>query len=40
MTDSDKADVLSLLTGPFVHTEAYQARQHPRKYTLEFDRIK
>ena len=40
MTDSDKADILSLLSGPFTHTEAYQARQHPRKYALEFERIK
>jgi hypothetical protein len=40
MTDSDKADILSLLSGPFAHAEAYQARQHPKKYQLEFDRIK
>jgi len=40
MTDSDRADILSLLSGPFAHTEAYQARQHPKKYQLEFDRIK
>ena len=40
MTDSDIADILSLLSGPFAHTEAYQARQHPKKYQLEFDRIK
>jgi hypothetical protein len=39
MTDSDKADILSLLSGPFAHTEAYQARKHPKKYQLEFDRI-
>lgn len=40
MTDSNKADILSLLSGSFAHTEAYQARQHPKKYQLEFDRIK
>jgi hypothetical protein len=39
MTDSHKADILSLLSGSFAHTEAYQARQHPKKYQLEFDRI-
>jgi hypothetical protein len=40
MTDSDKSDILSRLSGPFAHTEAYQARQYPKKYQLEFDRIK
>ena len=40
MTDPNKKDVLSLLAGMFAHVEAYQARQHPKKYQLEFDRIK
>ena len=40
MNGADKANILSLLANDFAHVEAYQARQHPKKYQLEFDRIK
>lgn len=40
MSNADKSDILGLLSGPFAHVEAYQARQHPKMYKLEFDRIK
>jgi hypothetical protein len=40
ISDTDKADILNLLTGPFSHTEAYQAKQNPRMFALDFDRIK
>ena len=40
MSDEDKKDILNLLTGPFDHVEAYEARQHPVKYKLDFRKIK
>ena len=40
ITDADKSAILTFLSGPFAHVEAYQARQHSMKYQLEFVRIK
>ena len=40
MNNPDKAKILSLLTNDFAHVEVYQARQHPKKYQLEFERVK
>jgi hypothetical protein len=40
MNDNDRADILALLSGPFAHVQAFQARQHPKTYGLEFERIK
>jgi hypothetical protein len=39
MSGNDKKDILNLLTGPFDHVEAYEARQHPVKYQLDFRKI-
>lgn len=40
ISDSDKASILALVTQDFAHVHVYQARQHAKKYRLEFDRIK
>ena len=39
MAQQDKDDILRLLTGPFGHVEAYQAKQNPKMYRLDFERI-
>jgi hypothetical protein len=39
MNQEDRQAILHLLTGPFGHVEAYQARQNPIMYRLDFERI-
>ena len=39
MSQDDRQAILDLLTGPFGHVEAYQARQNPIMYRLDFERI-
>jgi hypothetical protein len=36
----DKDDILRLLTGPFGHVEVYQAKQNPKMYRLDFERVR
>jgi hypothetical protein len=40
MSQQDRQDILHLLTGPFGHVEAYQAKQNPRMYRLDFERVR
>jgi hypothetical protein len=39
MSEEDRQDILHFLTGPFGHVEAYQAKQNPIMYRLNFERI-
>ncbi|SRR6266542_349377 len=36
----DKEDILRLITGPFAHVEVYQAKQNPKMFRLDFERIR
>jgi hypothetical protein len=40
MEHEDKEDILRLLTGQFKHVEVYQAKQNPRMYRLDFERVR
>jgi hypothetical protein len=38
--EEDKDDILRLLTGPFGHIKVYQAKQNPKMYRLDFERVR
>jgi len=38
--ERDKDDILRLLTGQFGHVEVYQAKQNPKMYRLDFERVR
>ena len=40
ISDKDKEDILSLLSGHLAHVEAYQANKRKREFGIDFERIR
>jgi len=40
MRESDKSDILGLLSGQFAHVEVYQAKQNSMMFRLDFERVR